>query len=465
MAASGLAAAVRRGTACALFDAALARRRAAPLVPRWTDRRCARTPAARTAVPPLLRGLVRGPVAAAGRAAAAGDRAGRGRWRAARGRPGARRCWTWSAPRSPRCSGTTSPAAIDAGRAFNELGFDSLTAVELRNRLDAATGLRLPATLVFDYPTPRALAGHLRRELLGDAARPAGERRRRAVPRRRRADRHRRHGLPLPRRRPLARRTCGELVADGGDAVGEFPDRPRLGPGRALRPRPGPARHHATPARAGSSHDAGRVRPGVLRHLARARRWRWTRSSGCCWRPPGRRSSGPASTRRRCAAAATGVFAGVDVPRLRRPAARRPRGRRGLPAAPAAPAASPPAGSPTRSAWRARRSPSTPRARPRWSRCTWPRRRCARASATLALAGGVTVMATPGIVRRVQPPARPGRRRPLQVVRRRRRRHRLGRGRRRAAAGAAVRRARATATRCWRWCAAPRSTRTAPPTA
>ncbi|MFP3989458.1 SDR family NAD(P)-dependent oxidoreductase [Streptomyces sp. E11-3] len=71
--------------------------------------------------------------------------------------------------------GHTTTAAVGADRAFKDLGFDSLAAVELRNVLNGVTGLRLPATLVFDYPNAQAVAQHIRGAIggTGDGG-PAG---------------------------------------------------------------------------------------------------------------------------------------------------------------------------------------------------------------------------------------------------------------------------------------------------
>ena len=144
----------------ALLDAALARPEPV-LVPMRVEPAALR--ASTAPVPVLLRGLVRRPVQ---RAAAAPATILRDRIRGLTGRDRTRLVLDTVRTQAAAVLGHASADAVPSSAAFTDLGFDSLTSVELRNRLDAATGLRLPATMVFDHPTPADLSGYLEAELV-----------------------------------------------------------------------------------------------------------------------------------------------------------------------------------------------------------------------------------------------------------------------------------------------------------
>ncbi|MFF4607979.1 type I polyketide synthase, partial [Streptomyces sp. NPDC001339] len=150
-----------------LLDAATATDTAL-LVPVRLDGAALRAQAAEGTLAPLFRGLFRGPVRRA--VTAAGGSGGSELAARLAGLAEAdRRTAVLDTVRSlvAVVLGHSSPAAVESARAFKDLGFDSLTSVDLRNRLGAATGLRLPATIVFDYPTPQALAEYVCQELAG----------------------------------------------------------------------------------------------------------------------------------------------------------------------------------------------------------------------------------------------------------------------------------------------------------
>ncbi|MEU9118122.1 SDR family NAD(P)-dependent oxidoreductase, partial [Streptomyces sp. NPDC048483] len=149
-----------------LFDAALVAD-SAVVVPVSLDLAVIRAGAASAGVPPLLRDLVRVPTrrAAGARAVEVSEFADRlSRLAGPEQLPDVLETVRRHVA---QVLGHAAGSDVDPARPFKDLGFDSLTAVELRNRLNAATGLRLPATLVFDYPTPTSLAEFVLSEVTG----------------------------------------------------------------------------------------------------------------------------------------------------------------------------------------------------------------------------------------------------------------------------------------------------------
>ncbi|WP_220447446.1 type I polyketide synthase, partial [Nonomuraea deserti] len=151
--------------ALALFDAGSGSD-AAVLVPLRVDTSALAGRGSR--LPALLRGLVRGSVRQVARST------GSKLARRLAGLEGAERgrmlLLELVRKEAAKVLGHASADAVQPDRAFQELGFDSLTAVEFRNQLTAAIGVSLPATLIFDYPTAEAIADHLANQMAGGQA-------------------------------------------------------------------------------------------------------------------------------------------------------------------------------------------------------------------------------------------------------------------------------------------------------
>ncbi|MFE7046703.1 beta-ketoacyl synthase N-terminal-like domain-containing protein, partial [Streptomyces atratus] len=159
--------------------------------------------------------------------------------------------------------GHSSADAIEADRPFQELGFDSLSAVELRNALNAAAALRLPATLVFDYPSSRAVAEYIDSELGGgieqNSDRPVSP------------VLHELDDEPIVIVGMACRYPGGvtspedlwDLVLEGRDAVSAFPQDRGWDVEGVYNPEPGvPGKTYAN--QGGFLHDAGHFDPGLF---------------------------------------------------------------------------------------------------------------------------------------------------------------------------------------------------------
>ncbi|MDO0929803.1 type I polyketide synthase [Streptomyces sp. TG1A-8] len=214
MARAGVAA-LHAAEGLALFDRALAVGGAEAVPARLSLSAVRERAASGSAVPPLLRGLVRAP---ARRAAGAAIPA------ALPAAPEEEALLELVRQHAAAVLGYPADRTVEKDRTFQDLGMDSLTSVELRNRLNEATGLRLPATLLFDHPTPLALAARLRAEYAGAEPSPAES-----------GESGRGPGVAADEPIAIVGMSCRfpggvrspeelwQLVATGTDAIGDFP--------------------------------------------------------------------------------------------------------------------------------------------------------------------------------------------------------------------------------------------------
>ena len=205
------------------------------------------------------------------------------------------------------------PGFLDPRRSFRELGLDSLGAIELHRRLTLSTGLSLPVTVVFEYPSPAALARHLVALIRGPEAASAEAAAAAASP----------PAVTVGEPLAIVGMSCrypGGIASPGGPVAG---GPRRTGRDRCTSPATGagtwspcttriPDRHGKSYANRGGflTRPPASTRRSSASH--RVRPSRWILSSGCCSRRRGRSWSGPALTRPACAGTRTGVFVGAE---------------------------------------------------------------------------------------------------------------------------------------------------------